>query len=153
MRKKIFKLALTGFILGMIIGNLISFLTCDKSAKPLVIVSKVLIERTGSVRDALIVNTLLSGLLGMVSFIGVIFHDPDEFDWGMTKAAVYHFLLIMAFNIPIALYCGWVDPDFVSLLIWIGMMALSYFIVWLIMYLRCKKETEELNKLLKKQEK
>ena len=152
MKKKILKLALTGFILGMIIGTLISYLTCDKSAEPLVIISPVLIRRTGSVAAAMIVNTLLSGLLGAAGMAGVIFHDPDEFDWGMTKAAVYHFLLIMVFNIPIALYCGWCPPDPLSLLIWVGIMALVYLIVWGIMYLRYKKETAELNELLRRKQ-
>ena len=135
MKKKVFKLALIGFFLGMLIGNLISYLSCDKSAQPPVIVSPVLVERTGSVRAAMIVNTLLSGLLGAAAWAGVIFHDPEVFDWGLTKAAVFHFLLIMVFNIPIALYCGWCPPDPVSILIWTGIMTLSYFIVWLIMFL------------------
>ena len=153
MKKKVFKLALIGFFLGMLIGNLISYLSCDKSAQPLVIVSPVLVERTGSVRAAMIVNTLLSGLLGAAAWAGVIFHDPEVFDWGLTKAAVYHFLLIMAFNIPIALYCGWCPPDPVSILIWTGIMAVSYFIVWLIMFLIYRKETAELNELMKNNKK
>ena len=153
MKKKILKLALTGFILGMIIGNLISYLTCDKSAEPLVIISPVLIRRSGSVTAAMIVNTLLSGLLGAAGMAGVIFHDPNEFDWGMTKAAICHFLLIMVFNIPIALYCGWCPPDPVSILIWTGIMAVSYFIVWLIMFLIYRKETAELNELMKNNKK
>ena len=153
MKKKVFKLALIGFFLGMLIGNLISYLSCDKSAQPLVIVSPVLVERTGSVRAAMIVNTLLSGLLGAAAWAGVIFHDPEVFDCGLTKAAVYHFLLIMVFNIPIALYCGWCPPDPVSILIWTGIMAVSYFIVWLIMFLIYRKETAELNELMKNNKK
>lgn len=153
MKKKVSKLALIGFFLGMLIGNLIAYLTHDKSGQPLVIVSPVLIERTGSITAAMIVNTLLSGLLGAAAWAGVIFHDPDEFDWGMTKAAICHFLLIMAFNIPIALYCGWCPPDPVSLLIWIAIMAAAYFIVWFIMYLIHKKETAELNELVKRNKK
>lgn len=153
MKKKVFKLVLIGFFLGMLIGNLISYLSCDKSAQPPVIVSPALIERTGSVRAAMIVNTLLSGLLGAAAWAGVIFHDPEVFDWGLTKAAVYHFLLIMVFNIPIALYCGWCPPDPVSILIWTGIMAVSYFIVWLIMFLIYRKETAELNELMKNNKK
>ena len=150
MKSKILKLALIGFVLGMLIGNLISYLSADKSAEPLVIVSQVLIRRTGSVEAAMIVNTLLSGILGAVCMAGVIFHDPEVYDWGLTKAAVLHFLLILAVNIPIALYCGWLKPGFPDLLIWVSFMALSYFIVWLIMFLRYRKETEELNRLLNK---
>lgn len=150
MSKKVLKLALIGFFLGMLIGNLISFLSCDKSAEPLVIVSPILIERTGSVTAAMIVNTLLSGLLGAVAWAGVIFHDPEVFDWGMTKAAVCHFLLIMAVNLPVALYCGWCPPDLMAILIWIGIMALAYFFVWLIMFLIYKRKTEELNELLRR---
>ena len=66
----------------------------------------------------------------------------------MTKAAVLHFLLILAVNVPIALYCGWIKPGFLNLLIWVSIMAFSYFIVWLIMYFRYRKETEELNRML-----
>ena len=150
MKSKILKLALIGFVLGMLIGNLISYLFADKSAEPLVIVSQVLIRRTGSVEAAMIVNTLLSGILGAVCMAGVIFHDPEVYDWGLTKAAVLHFLLILAVNIPIALYCGWLKPGFPDLLIWVSFMALSYFIVWLIMFLRYRKETEELNRMLNK---
>ena len=150
MKSKIMKLALIGFVLGMLIGNLISFLSHDKSVTPLVIVSPVLIQRTGSVKAAMIVNTLLSGILGAVCMAGTIFHDPEEFDWGMTKAAVLHFLLILAVNIPIALYCGWLKPGFLNMLIWVSVMALAYFIVWLIMYFRYRKETEELNRMLNK---
>ena len=153
MVKKIRKLALIGFFLGMLIGNLISFITCDKSVQPPVIASPILVERTGSTTAAMIVNTLLSGLLGAVAWAGVIFHDPEEFDWGMTKAALLHFLLIMVFNIPIALYCGWLNPDAVSILIWVGIMTVCYFIIWLIMYLRYKKETSELNELVRKNKK
>ena len=153
MKKRILKLAVIGFFLGMLIGNLISFLSCDKSADPLVIVSPLLVQRTGSVMSAMIVNTLLSGLLGAAAWAGVIFHDPEVFDWGMTKAAVYHFLLIMVFNLPIALYCGWCPPDPLSILIYIGIMAAAYFIVWLIMYLIYKKETAELNELVKRNQK
>ena len=150
MKSKILKLALIGFVLGMLIGNLISYLSADKSAEPLVIVSQVLIRRTGSVEAAMIVNTLLSGILGAVCMAGVIFHDPEVYDWGLTKAAVLHFLLILAVNIPIALYCGWLKPGFPDLLIWVSFMALSFFIVWLIMFLRYRKETEELNRMLNK---
>ena len=150
MKSKIMKLALIGFVLGMLIGNLISFLSHDKSVTPLVIVSPALIQRTGSVKAAMIVNTLLSGILGAVCMAGTIFHDPEEFDWGMTKAAVLHFLLILAVNIPIALYCGWLKPSFLNMLIWVSVMALAYFIVWLIMYFRYRKETEELNRMLNK---
>ena len=95
MKSKILKLALIGFVLGMLIGNLISYLSADKSAEPLVIVSQVLIRRTGSVEAAMIVNTLLSGILGAVCMAGVIFHDPEVYDWGLTKAAVLHFLPIL----------------------------------------------------------
>ena len=150
MKSKILKLALIGFVLGMLIGNLISYLSADKSAEPLVIVSQVLIRRTGSVEAAMIVNTLLSGILGAFCMAGTIFHDPEVYDWGLTKAAVLHFLLILAVNIPIALYCGWLKPGFHDLLIWVSFMALSYFIVWLIMFLRYRKETEELNRMLNK---
>lgn len=150
MKKKILKLALLGFVLGMLIGNLIAYSFADKSVQPLVIVSSALIRRTGSVKAAMITQTLLSGLLGAISFAGTVFYDPELFDWGMTRAVTSHYLLVMSVNIPIAYFCGWFPFSFKNLLIWIAIMTFCYFIIWLIMFLRYRKETNELNEILKR---
>ena len=148
MKQKIIKLAGIGFLIGIAVGNIIAlfpFLFGKREFSP---VPQALTEKLGSAESAFLIQALLSGLLGAVSFAGMLFYERD--DWPMIQSAVIHWLLIMLFYFPIALYCGWCPPDPLSLLIWVGIMALVYLIVWGIMYLRYKKETAELNELLKK---
>lgn len=149
MSRKIIKKAMFGFMLGMLAGNLIAFLSRDKTADPIVIVSPILIQRSGSETQALIVQTLLSGLLGAVGMAGTIFFEFD--DWGMTKAMAVHFLAIIATLFPIAFWCGWISPDGKEVLIMLLIEAAAYLAIWLIMFLRCRKETKDLNELIRKQ--
>ena len=146
MKKEILKRAVIGFVLGMAVGNLIAFFYADKSADPVVIVTPLLSRRTGSVTAALIIQTILSGLMGAVSFAGTIFYDFE--DWGMTKTMVMHYLLIILIYFPVAFWCGWIDPEWKEILIRAVIMAFEYLVIWLIMYIRYRIQTKELNRMM-----
>lgn len=148
MRKTIIRRAVIGFLIGMLVGNLIAFLTCDRTADPVVIVTDKLIQRTGSVSAALIVQTLLSGLLGAVSMGGTVLYDIEE--WGLTRTALTHFSLILCTFYAVALGCAWIGPVWQDLLIMGAFEAVGYFIVWLIMFMIYRKQTKELNELIRK---
>ena len=149
MKKEVLKRAVIGFFLGMLIGNFISYISSGRSAVPPVLVSDDLIRKAGSEMAALIVQTVLSGILGAVSFMGTIFYDLD--DWGMTKTMLVHFLLILGVYFPVGFYCGWIEPDLKYILMVTGAMAFAYLIVWVIMYIRYRIETARLNQLVKQQ--
>ena len=95
---RILKRAGIGFLLGSNIGNIIAYIcVCGKGP----IVSSDLIASTGSESTAMLVQSLLSGVLGAIGVAGMCFYDIDE--WSMLKTMVIHFAVIEAAFIPIAI--------------------------------------------------
>ena len=145
--KKIIRLAFFGFLIGIVIGDLIAVLTGSGEKGQFIPVSQELLRKAGSVRGAIFFHQLASGLLGAVAMAGSIFYEFDN--WEMSKAAVTHFLIILAAYFAAAFFCGWIEPKAEDILIMTAIMAAAYFLVWLIMYLRCRRETEKLNEELR----
>lgn len=143
--KKIVRQALIGFLIGVVIGNLIIFFTSGNGETALY--SQTLLRKTGSPKAAFLMQNLLSGLLGAVSMAGSIFYELD--DWEMSRAAVTHYLLSLGAYFAIAFFCGWIKPDWSQIFIMIIIMTAAYFLIWLIMYLLCRKEAEELDRALR----
>lgn len=141
MRKKLFILAGIGFLAGMIIGNLIAWFA---GGSP---VNHQLAEWLGSNAAAVIVQTLLSGILGAIAFGGMLVHEIER--WPIALSCVVHYLLIEVTYVPTALLLKWIEGP-TELLITVGIQTVVYFIIWVIMYLRYKAEVRKLNELLKK---
>ena len=150
MKKKILKYAGIGFLIGIAVENIIAlfpFLFGKREFSP---VPQALTEKLGSAESAFLIQTLLSGLLGAVSFAGMLFYERD--DWPMIQSAVIHWLLIMLFYFPIALYCGWISEDPREMLIMALIMTAAYVLIWLFMFLRYRKQADELNQELDRRE-
>ncbi len=150
MKQKIIKLAGIGFLIGIAVGNIIALFPFLSGKRDFVPVSPGLTEKLGSAESAFLVQTLLSGLLGAVSFAGMLFYERD--DWTMLQSAVIHWLLIMLVYFPIALYCGWISEEPREMLLMALIMTAAYALIWLFMYLRYRKQAEELNRELEGRE-
>ena len=140
MRKKITVLAGIGFVAGAFMGNLIAFRTGGT------LVNARLLEWTGSEAVAILLQSLLSGLMGAVAMAGVELHEIER--WPMALSAAVHWLLIEAVYVPVALGLGWVENG-TELLIMVSVQLVVYLIIWVIMYLRWRAQVKELNQLLK----
>ena len=137
---KTLKRAGFGFFLGVAIGNLISAL----SGWPDSIVTGSLLERAGGLSAAVLWQTLLSGVLGAVSFGGVSFYDIES--WPLLRIAIVHYLVIEAAYMPIAFALGWVTAAKEALL-WALYSAGAYLIIFLIMCAIYRAQVKELNEL------
>lgn len=140
MRAKSLKLAAAGFVYGMLIGNGIAWLTGGT------VVNTFLAERLGSNAGSVILQTLLSGLLGAVAMGGVVLHEIES--WSLARSALTHCLLIVGTYTVTALILRWAD-GWTELLIMISIQLVVYFIIWAIMFLRYRAEVQRLNELLK----
>lgn len=129
-----------GFLLGAAIGNLIAWFFGSY-------VSSVLVARMGSVPAAILVQSLVSGLYGSFALAGTLFYDIEQ--WSLTRSSVMHFLVIAVLYVPAAMFLGWADSA-TEILIVEGILLVAYFIIWLVIYLRYKKEVRSLNKMLNK---
>ena len=146
MVSKTVKRVIMGFVLGMAIGNVITLIIGYINSGSTLFFSPELINRTGSELGALTAQTLLSGVVGAVSFGGISWHELER--PGMLILALLHYGTIMAAYIPIAVYLYWIRPVALDIGIMAGIMGVAFIIIWLIMYARYKAEVRKLNELL-----
>lgn len=142
------KKAAFGFLLGMVVGNVIAFFASGFTT----VINQVLLARTGSAAAAFMMQTLFSGVYGAIAMAGVSFYEIE--DWSLLRTALTHYALITLTYIPIGLYLGWVSADNFALEYGIvaSSQAVVYLIIFLIMHARFKAEVRKLNEMLAKKE-
>lgn len=89
----------------------------------------------------------MSGLLGAINVGTTTIYSLEH--WGVLRCTLTHFAIAMTTVCAVGFSCGWFsigDP----LTLWILLSeTVAYFIIWLVMYLRCKREIRQINEALK----
>ena len=116
-----------GFLLGMVMCSAISLMMMGPAPQLFIPVSNELVEKCGSLGTALLVQLI-------------------------ARASASHCLTIVLCYIPIGLMLDWASKP-VEFLIIVGIQIISYFIVWLIIYLIYNKQVNDLNEMIKKSQK
>ena len=137
--KKILKYAGFGFILGIAVSSMITAFICGGMPA-----ATGLIEAVGSVKTALILQLLLSGIYGAICMGTVLVYENDRLP--LALSSLIHCLCCVLPFIPLSLFLRWID-SIGNYLIMTASQLIAYFIVWLIMFIRYKKETEKLNEI------
>ncbi len=150
MIKRTIKLALYGFFIGMAIGNMILIISSLADGGGSITFSRELLRLGGSAAGAFAVETVFSGLHGAICMAGVILYDLES--WSMTRVVITHYLIIMASYLSVGAMLGWYSFDPLTILMMAALMALGYFIVWIIMYLRYNAEVGALNEMINKKQ-
>lgn len=140
MLAKTLKRAGLGFLLGILVGNLISIF----SGWPDALVTEMLLQKAGGLCAAFLWQTVLSGVLGAVSFAGMSLYEIES--WSLLRIAVVHYLLIEAVYTPVAFALGWRD-SLSGMLLWLLFSAVVYLIIFLIMCAVYRRQVQELNAL------
>ncbi len=144
--KKALKLAGIGFLLGIVVGNVIAWVT----GRPGSLVSLILIDRMGGETPAVLMQVLFSGLYGAATMSGVALYDVERLP--LALATALHCLICVVPYIPLALLLGWAQKPS-DIFITTCFQIIAFFLIWLIMYLCCKAEVRKLNELQKEKEK
>lgn len=139
---KTLKRAVIGFLLGVLLGNLIAYLTAENSENAL-FVAPQLIKILGSESKAFLLQSILSGLIGIAGFAGMSFYDIDS--WSMTRTIVVHFLIILIVFLICAKILFWIGSFFDAFIL-IVIMSVAYFAIWLIMTAIYRAQVRKLNK-------
>ena len=142
------KLAL-GFIFGAISGTLIVLLINTISKSNYHIATPALAEAIGT-EVAVILQTLLSGLYGLVCIGGTEFYRIER--WSLLRSTMTHLVCILVSFTTIGLILKWIRFDLPSLL-FLLFIAVAYFIIWIIMSIRWKRSIREMNSELEKYKK
>ena len=148
MLKKTLKMAGIGFLLGIVIGNLIAFLTGNSDTGGVTFAPQKLLDMAGGKAIvAMLLQSLFSGLYGAACFAGMSFYEIERMP--LAAATALHCALIILLFVPISLCLGWVSK-IETLLMISGIQLVCFFIIWLIMYAGFKKQVKELNELQEK---
>lgn len=148
MLAKTLKRAGIGFLLGIVIGDLIALITGNSSTDGVTFASKQLLDMAGGNGViAMLLQSLFSGLYGALCFAGMSLYKSERLP--LAAATALHCAIIVIFYIPIALLLGWLS-GIAEILIVAGMQIVVFFIIWLIMYFAYRKQVRELNELTRK---
>lgn len=146
MTKIVIKRLIIGFVLGAIIGNAIAMITGIFYGE-FTIITGTLKNSVGLV-GGILLQSLLSGLIGMAGIGGMSFYDIEIFS--LLSSTIAHFVSIMV-SFTIAYFSlGWGDRNWLVYLIMFLMEALIFLIIWIVMYNQWKKTVNEMNEDLVK---
>ena len=141
MVKKALKLAGFGFVLGIAVCTVISILMSDG-----VPASNELIERIGTVKAALLIQALLSGIHGAICMGTTVIYDAEKLP--LALMSLIHCVICVGLFIPVSLFLCW-TKGLPETLIMTAVQTASYFVIWLIMNIIYKKQIKELNEMQK----
>ena len=145
MKKRLIEYLLIGYLAGILIGIVIAMVTMGGDIKHLY--SDALLQLTGSPAAATVLHAAFSGLIGAVSFGGMLLYNTDL---SIAAATILHFVIIEAVYLPVALILGWLPFSLPDIGIMTGVMFTAFLIIWGIMYIRNKRSVRQLNELTQK---
>lgn len=131
MKKKIIKRSLLGFPLGITMGYLITILIslgwANGYYSPCV---PELISLMGNEINAVILQTILCGILGVGFAASSVIWEMDS--WSSVKQTGIYFSIISVIMLPIAYFSYWMEHSVVGFLIYFGIFALIFVVIWII---------------------
>lgn len=150
MKKKIIMRSLLGFPIGITIGYfitiLISFISANGYYVPCV---PELISVMGNEINAVILQTVLSGILGTGFAVSSIIWEIDK--WSIAKQTGIYFAIISIIMLPIAYFTYWMEHSVIGFIIYFTIFIFIFAIIWLIQFIIGRHNVNKMNeKLLQK---
>lgn len=149
MRKKVFLRSMLGFPLGLAMGYFItiigSLIFANGHYSPCV---PELIDVMGSEMKAVLLQALLSGILGSGFAAGSVIWEME--DWGLVKQTGIYFLIISVVMMPIAYVLYWMEHSLKGLLSYFGIFVFIFITIWIVQYTIGKQNVKKMNETLHK---
>ncbi len=144
MKKNIALRGLLGFPLGIAIGFVITVLisVCvgDGAFYP---VTAELIATTGNELNAVVLQTVLCGIMGSGFAMASVIWEMDA--WSLVKQSGIYFAIACAVVFPIAYVTNWMKHTAAGILSYVGIFVAIFVFVWLIQYLVWKSKIKKMN--------
>ena len=121
---------LGGIVISYLITIGISLAISDGSYYPCV---PSLIERFGNEITAIIIQTVLSAVLG-VGFAGSsIIWEMDE--WSLLKQTSIYFGIVSVLMMIVAYICEWMEHSVKGIISYLGIFFAIFIVIWIVQYL------------------
>lgn len=147
MKKKAFLRGLLGFPLGLAIGYAItiaiSLVFADGYYSPCV---PELISVTGSEINAVLLQAVLSGILGAGFGACSVIWEMES--WGLVKQTGIYFLIVSVIMLPVAYVNYWMEHSLKGFFSYFGIFAAIFAAVWIVQYTVNKRRVGKMNENL-----
>lgn len=142
LKKKAAVRGLLGFPIGVTIGVFITILaSLTEGSGVYHPVMPSMAARMGSEVNAMLIQTVLSGVMGVGFAAGSAVWDIDS--WSLFRQTAVYFLIACVSQLPIAYFCGWMDNA--GIMGYIGTFVLIFIIVWFVLYLGIRAKVKKMN--------
>ncbi len=149
MKKKIVLRIFLGFPIGITIGYIITILISLFFANgyytPCV---PELITTTGSEINAVVLQALLCGLLGIGFAASSMIWEIDN--WSIMKQTGIYFIIISFVMLPISYFTYWMEHSIIGFFSYFGIFVLIFVLIWIIQYAIGKHNVKKMNENLNK---
>ncbi len=143
--KDLIRLAALGFILGMFIGDIL--VVAFTASEGISLAAPELIDEFGYV-PAVIIQTLLSGVLGCICFGATIVYYKDEY--GILAATCIHMLIAFLALIPISNFLWWTGRVMEGNIVVLAMGICAYVMIWFSVYMSYRIQIQKINEALER---
>ncbi len=149
MKKELIFRLLVGLLVGIVISYFItigiSLAIGDGDYYPCV---PSLIERFGNEITAIIIQTVLSAVLG-AGFAGCsLIWEKDE--WSLLKQTSIYFSIVSVLMMTIAYICEWMEHSVKGILSYFGIFFAIFIVVWIVQYLIWKARISKIKEGIQK---
>ena len=142
MKKKIMKRIWIGLPVGIAMGHIITLIISACIADgTFYSVTPELAERMGNELNAVILQTVLCGVLGAGFAAASVIWELDS--WSLAKQSGMYFLVIGVILLPIAYVTNWMQHTVAGFLSYIGIFVGIFVAVWLSQYLCWKQRIKK----------
>ena len=149
MKKEFARRVFVGLLGGIVISYLItigiSIAIGDGSYYPCV---PSLIERFGNEVTAIIMQTVLSAVLGAGFAGSSIIWEMDE--WSLLKQTSIYFGIVSVLMMTIAYICEWMEHSVKGILSYFGIFVAIFIAVWIVQYLIWKVRVSRIKEKIQK---
>ena len=144
MKKKIMKRIWIGLPVGIAMGYIITLIisACIGDGT-FYSVAPELVEKMGNELNAVILQTVLCGVLGVGFAAASVIWELDS--WSLAKQSGVYFLVIGIILLPIAYVTNWMQHSVVGFLSYIGIFVGIFIAAWLSQYLCWKQRIRKMN--------
>lgn len=148
MKKLAFLRGLFGFPVGIAIGNIISIICSILWAQgDYVPCVPALVGAMGNEIRAVVLQTVLCGFIGSAFAASSIIWEIEN--WSIAKQTGVYFLFTAIVMMPIAYFTNWMGHSLTGFLVYFGIFAALFIIMWFAQYLVWKRKIQKLNEKLK----
>lgn len=147
--KNVMKRAALGVPLGIALGHVITvFVSLGWGNGHFAPCVPAMVEMVGSELGAVMLQTLLCGILGAAFSGAAVVWEMEE--WSLAKQSGVYFLTTALVMLPIAYVNHWMEHSVKGFMGYLGIFTLVFLLVWGIQYLCIRHHIQKMNASLRK---